>query len=75
VRRQPDWSRLRQHRAPPLIEYPRAAAVQARAILRIAHAQMPDARIKFFEVVTARSDFVHSHTPDARIMLIPKAGL
>jgi hypothetical protein len=51
------------------IEYRPAASRQALAILRIAQRRMPKAHIKAFEVTT-----LDSHIPDARIMLIPKAG-
>jgi hypothetical protein len=34
------------------VEYQRTAAEQARAILRIAEAEMPRAKIKFFEITT-----------------------
>ena len=51
------------------LEYKRPAEARAEAILRIAQAKMPNATIKFFEITT-----LDSHTPDARIMFIPKAG-
>jgi hypothetical protein len=51
------------------LEYKRPAEERAQAILRIAQAKMPNATIKFYEITT-----LDSHTPDARIMLIPKAG-
>ncbi len=54
------------------IEYQRSAAVQARALLRIAQTRLPNGRINFFEVT--RPSASASHIPDARIMLIPKAG-
>lgn len=53
------------------IEYRRPGSAQAQAILRIAESQMPRANIKLFEVTPG---LPNSHTPDARIMLIPKAG-
>jgi hypothetical protein len=53
------------------IEYRRPVSAQAQAILRIAESQMPRANIKLFEVTPG---LPNSHTPDARIMLIPKAG-
>jgi hypothetical protein len=56
-----------------IIEYRREAESRAQAILRIAQTWMPKAKIKFFEV-TRPDPFVLSHTPDARIMLIPRAG-
>ena len=61
------------------LEYRPPAAKQALALLRIAQTTMPDTKIKFFEVTsldgsTADSGFARSHTPEARIMFIPKAG-
>jgi hypothetical protein len=53
------------------IEYRRPVGAQAQAIWRIAESQMPRATIKLFEVTPG---LPNSHTPDARIMLIPKAG-
>jgi hypothetical protein len=61
------------------LEYRRPATKRAFALLRVAHATMPDTKIKFFEVTSldgssGDAGFAHSHTPDARIMLIPIAG-
>lgn len=53
------------------VEYRRPVSAQALAILHIAETQMPRANIKLFEVTPG---LPNSHTPDARIMLIPKAG-
>ena len=56
---------------------------QAYAIQRIAQTRMPQAQVKLFEVTTlnggslapiARGYAASTHIPDARIMLIPKAG-
>ena len=52
-----------------VLEYRRTAATEAQAILRIVRAYRPNARVKSYEITT-----LNSHTPDARIMLIPKAG-
>ena len=44
-------------------------APAGRTISEIAQRRFPHAKVRFFETNT-----VDSHTPDARIMLIPKAG-
>jgi hypothetical protein len=53
------------------IEYRAPAAQQAEAIWRIGQKQWPAADIRLFEVTPG---LPNTHTPDARIMLIPKAG-
>lgn len=66
-----------------VLEYRRSAAEAAYAIQRIAQTRMPQAQVKLFEVTTlnggslapiARGYAASTHIPDARIMLIPKAG-
>ena len=51
------------------VEYRPQARKEAQTIWRIARARMPNANVKLFETTT-----LDSHLPDARIMLIPKAG-
>lgn len=59
--------------ARPLIyvEYRPQARRKAEAIWRLAQTVVADADVKLFEVTPG---LPNSHTPDARIMLIPKAG-
>ena len=56
---------------PVFIEYRRPAERQAEAIYRIARSRLPSATVKLFEITPGIAE---SHIPDARIMLIPKAG-
>jgi hypothetical protein len=56
---------------PVFIEYQHPAERQAEAIYRIARSRLPHATINLFEITPGITE---SHTPDARIMLIPKAG-
>jgi len=57
------------------LEYRHPAAAEAFEIQRIAQMQLPKAHIKVFEVTTLEgASAAAMHIPDARIMLIPKAG-
>jgi hypothetical protein len=56
---------------PVFIEYRRPAERQAEAIYRIARSHLPSVIVKLFEITPGIAE---SHIPDARIMLIPKAG-
>jgi hypothetical protein len=57
------------------LEYRHPAAAEAYEIQRIAQEQLPKADIKVFEVTTLEgAGGAALHIPDARIMLIPKAG-
>ena len=66
-----DGESVEQCLLPLFIEYRRQAEQKAEAIYRIARSRLPSATIKLFEVTPG---LPNSHTPDARIMLSPKAG-